>query len=142
MEDHRDNLCIIMAGYSQEMEELLKSNTGFNSRIAFKIDFPDYSTEELYRIFTKLVKEGHFKLNRNCKAVVMDFLTNEISNKSNDFGNGRLVRNLYEHILFEQATRLRKNKLKDLDTITAEDIINVVNKMKTHPIKKQIGFTA
>ena len=141
MEDHRDNLCVIMAGYSQEMEELLKSNTGFNSRIAFKIDFPDYSTEELYRIFTKLVKEGHFKLNRNCKAVVMDFLTNEISNKSNDFGNGRLCRNLYEHILFEQATRVRRNKLKDINTIIAEDVTNAVNKMMTKPSNRQIGFS-
>ncbi len=141
MEDYKDNLCVIMAGYPQEMEAFLKSNAGLKSRIQFFVDFPDYSTEELYRIFTKLVKEGDFKLNKNCKAVVMDFLYNEIKNKLNDFGNGRLVRNLYEHILFEQATRVRRNKLKDINTIVAEDVISVVNKMKTHPIKK-IGFSA
>ena len=141
MEDYKDNLCVIMAGYPQEMEAFLKSNAGLKSRIQFFVDFPDYSTEELYRIFTKLVKEGHFKLNRNCKAVVMDFLTNEISNKSNDFGNGRLCRNLYEHILFEQATRVRRNKLKDINTIIAEDVTNAVNKMMTKPSNRQIGFS-
>ena len=142
MEDHRQDLCVILAGYSQEMEELLKSNTGFNSRIAFKIDFPDYSIDELYQMFINQVKEEHFKLNKNCKQVVMDFLYNEIKNKLNDFGNGRLVRNLYEHILFEQATRVKRNKLKDINTIIAEDVTNAVNKMRTKPSNRQIGFSA
>ena len=142
MEDYRDNLCVIMAGYSQEMEELLNSNSGLKSRIQFFVDFKDYSAEELYQIFVKLVKEEHFRLSKNCKKEVMDFFDNEIKNKKDSFGNGRLCRNLYEHILFEQATRVRRNKLKDINTIIAEDVTNAVNKMKTKAVSRKIGFSA
>ncbi len=112
MEDHRDNLCVILAGYSQEMEELLKSNSGFDSRIAFKIDFPSYKEAELYQIFKNMLKDEGFKLNRNCKAIVEDYFRNEINNNKDNFSNGRLVRNLTEKIKMEQANRIIKQKVK------------------------------
>lgn len=91
MEDHRDNLCVILAGYPQEMEELLKSNSGFESRIAFKIDFSNYSTDELYQIFTNMMKQEGFKLDRNCKNVILDYFNNEINYNRDNFSNGRLI---------------------------------------------------
>lgn len=142
MEDHRDNLCVILAGYSQEMEELLKSNTGFESRIAFKIDFPNYTETELYKIFNNMLKQEGFKLSRNCKSIVQDYFNNEIINNKESFSNGRLVRNLTEKIKMEQANRIIKENSKDLDLIVADDITAVVEKIKTKPSKNIIGFTA
>ncbi len=140
MEDHRDNLCVILAGYPQEMEELLKSNSGFESRIAFKIDFPSYKEAELYQIFTNMLKDEGFKLNRNCKAIVEDYFRNEINNNKDNFSNGRLVRNLTEKIKMEQANRIIKEKSNNLDLIIADDITAVVEKIKTKPCKTTIGF--
>lgn len=142
MEDHRDNLCVILAGYSQDMEELLKSNTGFESRIAFKIDFPDYVDTELYQIFINMLKQEGFKLSRNCKQIVLDYFNTEINNSKDNFSNGRLVRNLTEKIKMEQANRIIKEKSNNLDLITTADVTAVVEKVKTKPSKNIIGFTA
>lgn len=142
MEDQRDNLCVILAGYPQEMEELLKSNSGFESRIAFKIDFPNYTETELYNIFNNMLKDEGFKLNRNCKQIVLDYFKNEITNNRYNFSNGRLVRNLTEKIKMEQANRIIKEKSNNLDLIVADDITAVVEKIKTKPCKPTIGFTA
>lgn len=142
MEDHRDNLCVILAGYSQEMEELLKSNTGFESRIAFKIDFPNYTETELYKIFNNMLKQEGFKLSRNCKLIVQDYFNNEIINNKENFSNGRLVRNLTEKIKMEQANRIIKEKSNNLDLITTADVTTVIEKIKSKPSKNTIGFTA
>ena len=141
MEDNRDNLCVILAGYPQEMEELLKSNSGFDSRIAFKIDFPSYKEAELYQIFKNMLKDEGFKLSRNCKQIVLDYFNNEINNNKYNFSNARLVRNLTEKIKMEQANRIIKQKSKDLDLIIADDITAVVEKIKTKPSNNRIGFT-
>ena len=143
MEDHQDNLCVILAGYSQDVEELLKSNTGFESRIAFKLDFPNYVETELYQIFINMLKQEGFKLSRNCKSIVQDYFRNEITNNRYNFSNARLVRNLTEKIKMEQANRIIKQKSKDLDVdlIMADDITAVIEKIKSKP-KSTIGFTA
>lgn len=141
IEDNRDNLCVILAGYSQEMEELLKSNSGFESRIAFKIDFSDYTEAELYQIFTNMLKQEGFKLSRNCKQIVLDYFNNEINNNKYNFSNGRLVRNLTEKIKMEQANRIIKEKSNNIDLIVRDDVIAVVEKIKTKPSKNMIGFT-
>lgn len=144
MEDHRDNLCVILAGYSQDMEELLKSNTGFESRIAFKIDFPNYVDTELYQIFINMLKQEGFKLSRNCKQRVLDYFRNEINNNKDNFSNGRLARNLFEKVKMEQANRIIKEKSNNLDLITTADVTAVVEriKSKTKPSNNRIGFTA
>lgn len=141
MEDHRDNLCVIMAGYSQDMEELLKSNTGFESRIAFKIDFADYTAEELYQIFINMLEQEHFKLDTKCKQILLYYFENEIK-VCNNFSNGRCARNLFEKIKMEQATRITEQKLKDLDLIIADDVTAVIEQIKTKATKNKIGFTA
>ena len=141
MEDNRDNLCVILAGYPQEMEELLKSNSGFDSRIAFKINFPDYVDTELYQIFINMLKQEGFKLSRNCKTIVEDYFKNEINNSKDNFSNGRLVRNLTEKIKMEQANRIIKEKSNNIDLIIADDVKAVVEKIKTKPSNNRIGFT-
>ena len=141
MEDNRDNLCVILAGYPQEMEELLKSNSGFESRIAFKLDFPNYVETELYQIFINMFKQEGFKLSRNCKTIVEDYFKNEINNSKDNFSNGRLVRNLTEKIKMEQANRIIKEKSNNIDLIIADDVKAVVEKIKTKPSNNRIGFT-
>ena len=141
MEDHRDNLCVILAGYPQNMEELLKSNSGFESRIAFKIDFSDYAAEELYTIFKNMIKQEGFKLDINCKNEILDYFNNEINYSGDNFSNGRCARNLFEKVKMIQATRIISQKSKDLDLITADDVKAVVNKIKTKEIKNKIGFS-
>lgn len=106
MEDKRDSLCVILAGYTNEMEELLKVNPGFESRIQFKLEFPDYTTEELYEIFKLMAKNEKYKLANNLKEVLTNYF--EKAKKEENFANARCARNLFEKIKFEQANRVAK----------------------------------
>lgn len=142
MEDHRDNLCVIMAGYPQEMEELLKANAGMESRIQFYIDYPDYSADELFTIIQQMVEKEHFIFDKRCKDIILDFFNNEIKCHNKNFSNGRMARNLFEKVKMEQANRIIKEKSQDLDLIVADDITAVVEKIKTKPSNNRIGFTA
>ena len=140
MENHREDLCVILAGYPEEMERLISANSGFKSRIQFFIDFPDYNVEELYEIFLEQLKEQFLKLEKGCKEIVTKYFENEVKLKKENFGNGRLVRNLVEKIKFEQAVRIKEKDSDDLYTIIPQDIKNVVDKIKTVENKKRIGF--
>lgn len=142
MEDQRSNLCVILAGYKKEMEDLINVNTGFKSRIQFFIDFPDYTEIELNTMFEEMVEKEKFILDTSCKEVVTAYFKNEIKNKSESFSNGRLARNLFEKVKFEQASRIKREKCTNLDLITSEDITNVTEKIKSRNIKKVIGFSA
>ena len=88
MEDHRDNLSVILSGYTQDMEELLKSNRGFSSRVPFKIYFPDYTAEELYSIFKKMIKEDGYKLDKGVKQLLLVHF--DKARKQSDFGNRKI----------------------------------------------------
>lgn len=140
MENYREDLCVILAGYPKDMERLINANSGFQSRIQFFIDFPDYNVEELYEIFLKQIKEDFLKLGKGCKEIVIDYLKNEVKLKKENFGNGRLVRNLVEKIKFEQAVRIKEDENNDLYEIIPQDIKNVVDKIKTIENKRKIGF--
>ena len=139
MEDKRDDLCVILAGYTKEMDNLLNVNPGFKSRIQFIINFPDYNTEELYMIFKKICKEENYKISPNVKNILIDNF--ERAKKEDNFGNGRYVRNLFEKVKFEQADRVVKNNSKSVNLITKNDIINAINTIifKEKEVRK-IGF--
>ena len=92
------------------MEELMEVNPGFKSRIQFKLKFPDYTAEELYEIFKKVVKEQKYKLSHNAKISLMQYFEKE--RQKENFSNGRCVRNLFEKIKFEQAERVVTEILK------------------------------
>lgn len=140
MEDNRENLCVIFAGYKTEMQYLINSNTGFKDRIQFYIDFPDYTETELYKIFEQMAENEKFILDRGCKKVILDYFQNEIQNKDDTFSNGRLARNLFEKIKFEQASRIKKVNSTNFDLIIKTDIVNVVERVKTKSAEKVIGF--
>lgn len=139
MEDHRDEICIILAGYTKEMQDLIRQNPGFESRIQFTIDFPDYSENELLEIFSDLCKKEHYNLSSNCKEILLDNFRKV--KKQESFGNGRYVRNIFEKIKFEQADRIIKTNSKNMNSITVQDINNTLSNIKVKYIEKQkIGF--
>lgn len=138
MEDKRDSLCVIMAGYTKEMEHMLKVNPGFESRIQFKINFPDYNEDELYEILKQMVKDEKYRLSSNVKEIVIDFFRQEKSKEN--FDNARFVRNFFEKIKFEQADRVIKNK-ENVNMIKKCDIERAILKQEKKVEKqKKIGF--
>lgn len=139
MEDYRDNLCVILAGYTQDMEQLLKSNRGFSSRIQFRLKFNDYTADELYKIFKKMLQDDGYKLSSNVESVLVEHF-NKIRLNEN-FGNGRYARSLFEKVKFEQADRLSTDATADINDITEQDVVNVIHRLEINlPKSKKIGF--
>ena len=140
MENHREDTVVIFAGYPDKMEDFLNKNEGLRSRIAYKIAFNDYSTEELCEIAKYIVEKTNMKLSDEGIAKLTDIF-NKVKNKPN-FGNGRFVRNIIEQAQMNIAERLMKNGCFDFDKesiqiITDKDIeYNVENQNK-----QLIGFS-
>lgn len=110
LEDDRDRLVVILAGYTDEMKQFIKSNPGLESRFNRYIDFPDYSEEELLQIFMKQVEKFEYEVDDEALAIVKEAIHNNFVNKDEQFGNARFVRNLFEKILANQANRLAKEQ--------------------------------
>ena len=140
MEDNRDNLCVILAGYTEDMEQLLNANRGFKSRIQFRLKFNDYTADELYQIFKRMVRDDGYKLSSNVKSVLVEHF--ERAKQRDDFGNGRYVRSLFEKVKFELTDRLVADDTVDVNTITKADIINVIGHLDGNIPKERnrIGF--
>lgn len=125
MEDDRDRLIVILAGYTEEMEEFINSNPGLRSRFNRYIFFPDYSAEELAEIFFSMAKKHEYTMSDEVKQFIINKLEDIVANKPKDFGNARYVRNLFERVVQSQANRLAKesNLSKGMLTeITIDDI--------------------
>lgn len=138
MEDNRNNLCVILAGYTNEMEHLLDTNPGFESRIQFKINFPDYTEEELYEIFKQLCKKENYKLSSSIKPVLLENFN--VAKQEKNFSNGRYVRSIFEKIKIEQANRVSLEK-DNINLIKKVDVENVISNFKYKVQgKKTIGF--
>ncbi len=105
-EDDRDRLIVIMAGYSDEMELLLQTNPGLSSRFARKFEFPDYTPDELSRIFGLLTKKNHYIVSSSVQTKLNEMLVSAVSQKDAHFGNGRLVRNIFEKAIRNLADRI------------------------------------
>jgi len=139
MEDKRDDICIILAGYKNEMNELIHRNPGFESRIQFYIDFPNYNIDELYQIFKSLAKSEKYKISSKIKDEFEEKLPLFIEKEN--FSNGRFIRNLYEKVKMEQATRVSKNKKENINLIRRCDVEQVLSKTKIPNERKiKIGF--
>jgi len=126
MEDNRDKLIVIMAGYKNEMKDLLDLNPGFESRINFKVEFEDYNEEELLWIFEKLCEKEKYTISHNAYKELKDILKEAVEQKDKNFGNARYVRKLFEEIKIKQASRVIDNALNEKEEvleITSQDII-------------------
>ena len=121
MENYRDNLVVIFAGYSKEMQDFLNSNSGIVSRIGYTMEFEDYKTDELISIFNSMTKKAGFIVEDEAIKKV-ESIIEEYKNTEN-FGNARFIRNLYEKTIIKHATNCTNKKSKKaLKTIIAEDI--------------------
>lgn len=123
MENYRDDLVVILAGYGPEMEVLFQTNPGFSSRVGTRIEFPDYSELELLDIFRTLASTHHMRLGPGVAEQVLALAGHAVSQP--DFGNARWVRNLFESAVLRQAVRLGSSagELSELliDDLTAAD---------------------
>ena len=121
MEDNRKNLVVIVAGYSEPMETFLESNPGLKSRFNKYIEFEDYSAEELLEIFQLSCKENDMKLNPEAVEYLKEYLKKLVSNKPENFANGREMRNLFETAKQNQADRIA-GRLTDGIDITDDEL--------------------
>lgn len=106
MENHRDDFCVVMAGYKDEMDAMLKGNAGLRSRIPYEIEFPNYTRDDLEKIFFNML-EGNFEYEDGFRTAVHDFFAAvpDAAFKSKEFSNARFVRNLYERTWGKAAYR-------------------------------------
>lgn len=125
MEDNRERLVVIAAGYPDEMNEFIDSNPGLKSRFSRYFYFEHYTPAELLQIFDVFAEGSSFRLTANARRSVLQLITGLYEQRGRSFGNGRMVRNLFENIMERQANRIsRVTPLTDeiLCTITKRDI--------------------
>lgn len=126
MEDKRDNLIVIVAGYTDLMESFLSSNPGLRSRFNKHIHFQDYTPDELMKIFMSMCKKTGFVVTQGANQLLTAFFHKLYTSRQSDFANGRTVRNIYEKLLTIQADRLSVGKRnisdEELMSINLDDV--------------------
>ena len=127
MENHREDVIVILAGYNERMQEFMEINEGLKSRIPYWVDFPDYDADELTEIFSLMIKERGMKITED--AIKEAYYIFDKKRLQDNFGNGRYARNLMEHAIQKQSIRLLKEralvediKNRELFLIIKEDI--------------------
>lgn len=146
MENHRDDMCVILAGYQKEMEEFLKENSGLKSRISHIIEFSNYTRDELIRIFFSMV-DGKFEYEKELQETLCEYIQNipDQALEHKEFSNARFIRNLYESLWRKAAYRIKVNGEKNIilkkeDMVCLmeeEDFQTMVSERKNH---RPIGF--
>jgi probable Rubsico expression protein CbbX len=125
MENHRDDLVVILAGYKDRMEQFFRSNPGLSSRVAHHIDFPNYTSAELLAIGHLMLKQMQYTLSREAEAALHEYI--ELRQAQPNFSNARSMRNALDRARLRQATRLLAQRAKsvsarELMTLEAQDI--------------------
>jgi len=122
MEDHRDELVVILAGYTGEMETFLTANSGLASRFPNKIEFPDYTADELLDITNVLARGKGYRLAESCTEPLRGYYERRQAEDARTAGNGRLARNTLEKAIFNQSRRLVAEPAAELDVILPSDL--------------------
>ena len=122
MEDHRDELVVILAGYTREMEIFLTANSGLASRFPNRIEFPDYTAEELLQITQVLAKNKGYTLAEACTEPLLGYYARWQESDARTAGNGRLARNTLEKAIFHQSRRLVAEPAAALDLLLPSDL--------------------
>lgn len=123
MENHREDVIVILAGYNERMQEFMEINEGLKSRIPYWIDFPDYDVEELTEIFSMMIKEKGMEVTED--AVKEAYYIFDKKRYQDNFGNGRYVRNLMEHAIQNQSVRLLKQR-ENVEQIKNKELFLIV----------------
>jgi len=139
MEDKRDELVCIFAGYTKEMERMISMNPGLRDRIQFHINFPDFTAEELMAIFKKMCTENKYVLSSCAEIAIKDKFTKVLRTASENFANGRLVRKVFERIRIKQALRTLDSNITEAD-VQAVFTEGDLSKLLTGNNISQIGF--
>ena len=121
MEDHRDDLIVILAGYSKEMEDFLLANSGLKSRFANIIHFPDYTGEEMVKIAISIARSKGYVISEDALVPLKNYFTKIQAKKDPNSGNGRLVRNKIEEAILKQSKRLLDNPNEDISELRLID---------------------
>lgn len=126
MDDNRDRLIVIAAGYTDKMKTFINSNPGLKDRFNWTFEFEDYAPKELLEIFISFATKQQYVLQEDAKAALMEHFTAIVQLKDEHFGNGRYVRNLFEKTVMEQSNRIGANldkiRREDLSIITVGDV--------------------
>lgn len=126
MEDDRNRLVVILAGYKDEIKGFINSNPGLESRFNRYINFEDYTADELVQIFLSNLRQAQYKITQDAFSSVQEMISQAVATKTPHFGNGRYVRNLFEKIIQKQSDRLAQmpcSTKEQLCIITEEDVI-------------------
>ena len=121
IEDHRDELVVILAGYTHEMQQFLGANSGLASRFPNQIEFPDYTGEELYRITLCLAKSKGYALAEDCQAPLTAWYDRKQAEDAATNGNGRMARNALEKAILNQSKRLIADPAASLELLLPGD---------------------
>ncbi|HFR3710590.1 TPA: AAA family ATPase [Streptococcus suis] len=145
MENRRNEIVVIFAGYKDLMHNFIDTNPGLQSRISKIIHFEDYSVDELYEIFRMMLSNKGYSIELSCKSALRSHFSSRVRNEH--FGNGRYVRKLIEAILYQQATRVMERLGKrDLDetemnVVIEADIKNAIQEFsELESTQRLIGF--
>ena len=125
LEDYRDDLVVIVAGYTEPMSHFFASNPGLESRFNTFIEFPDYIADELHDMFIDLCADSDYFFGEEVAVGIYDHLSQEVDTKEMNFSNGRLVRNIYDTVTMNHARRvakLQQPSFEDLATLSFDDI--------------------
>ncbi|MEV0730544.1 right-handed parallel beta-helix repeat-containing protein [Polymorphospora sp. NPDC050346] len=138
MEDHRDDLVVIVAGYSELMEKFLESNPGLASRFTRTIEFPNYSVEELVTITSNLCRKHYYELTDDATDALTTYF--ERVPRNSTFGNGRVARKLFEAMINNQASRLATTpptKDTEINRLVAEDLAPELRLLEELPVEQR-----
>ncbi len=130
MEDHRDKLMVIVAGYTDEMHQFINSNPGLKSRFNTFIDFEDYKPEALKHIFYQMVKSNEYQIAEDTDSILTQHFDKMYRTRGERFGNGRDVRNFYQSVITKLVSRVSKSG-EDDECIRKVDIDAVIDERKT-----------
>ena len=126
MEDHRDDFIVIVAGYPEPMRSFLRSNEGFKSRFATYMNFPDFTPEEMLEIFKFFCEKEIYDIEGNVLASVLTAIDFKYSLRDKTFGNARFIRNFFENVIRNHASRvgssIKDPSATDFKLLKAEDI--------------------
>lgn len=149
MEDKRDNLVVIFAGYPKEMSKFITMNPGLRERIQFKLEFVDYKPNELFEIWKKFFESSEYQIDKNA-LYEMNIISNKLyENRDSNFSNGRIMRKCFERAKMHQAVRIiKENQIsrEDVVKITLEDIkclyedADIAIMLEEVVLKRCIGF--
>lgn len=131
LEDYRNDLVVIVAGYTEPMQHFFASNPGLKSRFNTFIEFPDYSAVELYEMLQKLCADNDYIITEEAAQLASTTLQDLVASRGENFANGRLVRNIYDDMIMNQARRVAQNEQpsrEELEQIKVEDFpVNLIS---------------